>query len=162
KLAREFPPLRSVLRPGNLPHVMSSLVGRGRQMAELAEALCREQLVTLSGTGGVGKTRLALEVAHNVAGDFGDGVWFCDLSSADERSVTASVARDIGVVDRPGWDELTLLVEAARGKQMLLVLDNCEHVIDTCAQLVMAITRAAPTVRILTTSREELRVSGEH
>jgi predicted ATPase len=119
-------------------------------------------LVTLTGTGGCGKTRLALEVAASLENWYADGVWLVELAPLlDAEQVPAAVARCLGVSEQPGQDVSHTLVETLRNRRMLLVLDNCEHLVDACASLVVALLSACPSVRVLATSRERLRCVGE-
>lgn len=148
---------------GNLPAEMTTFVGRGRQLAQAQRLLETTRLVTLTGVGGVGKTRLALRMAAQVPGMFRDGVWLADLAPlADPDLLDRTVAETLGIRDhsaRPGVD---ILVERLRDKQLLLVLDNCEHVVHAVAALVVALLRAAPGLRVLATSRQRLGLPGEH
>jgi predicted ATPase/DNA-binding SARP family transcriptional activator len=141
----------------------TSLVGRDDTVATLVELLSDPGLVTLTGPGGVGKTRLAVRAAHTVETNYRDGVWFCDLSSVPSGgSVPAAVAPTLGVDPQPGNPLEDLVVEFLRPRQALVVLDNCEHVIDSAATLVSRTLAAAPRVTVLATSRERLRLPGEH
>ncbi|HWE61836.1 MAG TPA: tetratricopeptide repeat protein [Chloroflexota bacterium] len=161
--------------PTNLPEPLSSFIGRRRELAAVrallrpraeayspaAEAVpCR--LVTLTGVGGCGKTRLALRVADELLEDYPDGVWLVDLSPLGEaRLVGQAVARALGLGEDPARPVLDLLKTALRHRNMLLVLDNCEHLIGTCAELAVVLLEHCPALRILATSREALRVPGE-
>jgi len=148
---------------GNLPAAFTSFVGRRHETAEIRRLLGARRLLTLTGVGGVGKTRLALEAAHMFGKAFPDGVWLVDLASVDDpAAVTAAVAGalrmpDLGV--RPVVDQLAGYLTRQRA---LLILDNCEHLVDACARLVRALLPAAPELRILATSRHTLGVTGEH
>ncbi len=163
ELPREFPALRSFdAVPGNLPRQMTSFVGRERSISELAAALAAHPLVTLTGVGGVGKTRLALEVASEVAPDFADGAWLCELAAVSDRgSVADTLAAALDVQPRAGQTLHESVLDALRWKRLLLVLDNCEHVLEAAAQLVAAIGQRCPNVVVMATSREGLAVSGE-
>ncbi|MBK3581554.1 AAA family ATPase [Streptomyces sp. MBT65] len=147
---------------GNLPASLSTFVGRRRDLAEVRRRLGTTRLLTLTGVGGVGKTRLALEAAASVA-DFVDGVWLVDLAAVrDPSSVANAAATALGVPDlgtRPLIDQLAAFL-AHRGS--LLVLDNCEHLVDACAELAQGLLSASPGLRILTTSRRALGIYGEH
>ena len=147
---------------GNLPLPLTRLIGRGDEVDGILRALGRRRLVTLVGLGGVGKTRLALEAGGRVAGQFSHGVWFVDLAPlTDETLVPRAVAAVLRVEERLGRSLTETLVNALRDRTMLLVLDNCEHVIEACAVLVEALLRTCPDLRILATSREALRILGE-
>ena len=162
-LAREFPPLRSVdALPGNLPRRVTTFVGREAEIASVSELVGRSSLVTLTGVGGVGKTRLALQVAAEVIGDFPDGAWLCELAPVtDAGAVWETLAQTLRVQPLPGraLDESVLDYLAA--KQLLLVLDNCEHLVDAVALLADAIAHRGPQVSVLVTSREGLGLAGE-
>ncbi len=146
----------------NLPHRISSFVGRERELAELKGILDETRLLTLTGPGGCGKTRLALETAEGLAEGFGDGTWLVELASlSDPNLVPRAVASALGVREAPGRSLAELLVEHLKPKKMLLVLDNCEHLIEACAALVDTLLRACQDLRILATSREALGIAGE-
>ena len=131
-------------------------------MSEVRELLADNRLVTLTGAGGAGKTRLAVEVAARMADDFGDGVWYVDLAPiTDPDVVPVVVARALGLPDQPGHSTMDTLLRFVRDRRMLLVLDNCEHLLDACAELVAALLGAAPRVTVLATSREPIGVAGE-
>jgi predicted ATPase/DNA-binding SARP family transcriptional activator len=141
----------------HLPQSLTSLIGREREVQELTAELRLTRLVTLVGTGGVGKTRLAVEAAAALAADFLDGVWFIDLSeTAMPERLAAQVARRLGVPEERGRTPLETLVGFLRPKQLLMVLDNCEHLIVASAQLATALLSACPQLRILATSRLRL------
>ncbi|HET6317080.1 MAG TPA: helix-turn-helix domain-containing protein, partial [Chloroflexota bacterium] len=151
-----LPPRQPISAP------LTSFVGREREVGEVSSMLHSSRLLTLVGTGGIGKTRLALEVARRLAAEFADGVVLVDLSPlADEGLLPQAVAAAVGVRERPGQPILSSLVEALIELELLMVLDNCEHVLDACAALADQLLRACPGVRILATSREPLRVGGE-
>ena len=146
----------------NLPASRTSFVGREREMLELKRALAMTRLLTLTGAGGSGKTRLALEVVRDVAGAYPDGVWLVELASLSESAlVSQAVAGALAVPEQPGHPLLETLAETLQEKQLLLILDNCEHLIDACAHLADTVLDACPRVRILATSREALGVEGE-
>lgn len=147
---------------GNLPAETSSFVGRERELSEVRELLAETRLLTLTGPGGCGKTRLALRVSREAAAEFGHGVWWVELASlSDPGLVAQAVARAMGVREVPGRSLLGLLIEHLESGEALLVLDNCEHLIEACAALADALLRGCPGLRILTTSRESLRLYGE-
>jgi len=158
-----FPPLRSIgAFPGNLPLQSTSFVGREREVEALATQLLEARLVTLTGVGGVGKTRLSLQVAAELLPRFADGTWFCELATAiDRESMGEVIAAVIGAVPLPGLSIEASVVEFLRSRELLLVLDNCEHLLVEAADLVDEVMRSAARVRILATSREGLGVLGE-
>jgi predicted ATPase/class 3 adenylate cyclase len=162
-LPSEFPPLRSVdAHPGNLPVQLTSFVGRDDDVHQMVEMLRETPLVTLIGTGGVGKTRLALQVAAEVVARFGDGVWFCELAPAyDDESMAQVVAATLGCVQRPGLSMVASIVEYLKVRELLLLLDNCEHLLDEVGELAAAVLATCPGVRVLATSREAFEVAGE-
>jgi predicted ATPase/class 3 adenylate cyclase len=164
-LPGDFPPLRSLDNPRlrhNLPVLVSSFVGREAELAEVRRLVAGARLVTLTGAGGAGKTRLALQVAAGLADGAGDGVWFADLAAlADPALVAVTVAGVLGVRQEPGRPVLDTLAEAVGGRSLLVLLDNCEHVLDACAKLADALLRGCPNLALLATSREPLGVDGE-
>jgi predicted ATPase/DNA-binding SARP family transcriptional activator len=148
--------------PTNLPAPLTSFIGREREMADVQSLLPMTRLLTLTGAGGCGKTRLALEVARGLIEEFPDGVWLVDLAPvADPALVPATVARTLSVRDEPGQALSMTLVEHLRQKRLLLVLDNCEHLVTACAQLAETALRACPGLSTLVTSREPVHVAGE-
>jgi predicted ATPase/class 3 adenylate cyclase/DNA-binding CsgD family transcriptional regulator len=163
-LRNDFPPLRTPKNASaqNLPQQFTSFVGRGPQLAEVGKLLAASRLVTLTGAGGVGKTRLAIEVADQLATEYADGVWYVDLAPiADPGGVPLAVVRALGLPDQPGRSTMDTLLRFARDRQMLVVLDNCEHLLDACAELVIAVLGGAPGLTVLATTREPIGVSGE-
>ena len=163
-LRNEFPPLRTAkaVVSHNLPAQLTSFVGRQAEIGDLREALAGNRLVTLTGAGGAGKTRLAVQVAADLAGDFGDGVWYVDLAPiTDPDVVPVTAARALGLPDQPGRSTMDTLQRFLRDRQMLMVLDNCEHLLDASAALVAALLGAAPRLTVLATSREPIGVAGE-
>jgi predicted ATPase/class 3 adenylate cyclase/DNA-binding CsgD family transcriptional regulator len=163
-LRNEFPPLRTA-RPvaaHNLPVQLTSFVGRGEQMGQVRQLLADNRLVTLTGAGGAGKTRLAVQVAAALTAEFSDGVCYVDLAPiTDPEVVPVSVARALGLPDQPDRSTIDTLQRFIGVRQMLLVVDNCEHLLDASAALVLALLEACPMVRLLATSREPIGVSGE-
>ena len=162
-LRTDFPPLRGVdSNPGNLRPAITSLIGRDAEVSNLQAALRSHRLVTLAGVGGVGKTRLALEVATQLADEFVDGVWFFELAAvADPAAVPDAVAAVLGITQQPGKSVGESVASALEGRSRLLVFDNCEHVVDSVADLVAAILAASATVKVLATSREGIGVADE-
>jgi predicted ATPase/class 3 adenylate cyclase len=162
-LPRDFPPLRSLdVLPGNLPVQVTSFVGREEERTRVAGELGEARVVTLTGVGGVGKTRLALEVAADAIPEYGDGAWLCELSGVrDPDAVPDAMVAMFGLQPRTGLTATEVLLEFLRAKELLLVLDNCEHLLKAVAGLVDDVVRACPRVRVLATSREGLNVAGE-
>jgi predicted ATPase/class 3 adenylate cyclase len=162
-LPADFPPLQSLnLLPNNLPRQLTSFIGREREMAEVKEGLTATALLTLTGTGGCGKTRLALQAAADLVEAYPHGVWLVELAAlADPNLVAQTVASVLGVREAPGRPLTETLVDALRPKQLLLVLDNCEHLVAACAALAGLLLRRCPQLQILATSREALGVAGE-
>ncbi|MFE8232652.1 ATP-binding protein, partial [Mycobacterium sp. HOS53] len=160
-LRNEFPPLRmSVGNRSSLPAQFTTFVGRDAQINEVQEVLTNYRLVTLRGEGGVGKTRLAIQIA--AASEFRDGLCFVDLAPiADPGMVSTTAAHALGLIDRPGSSTFDTLSHAIGNCHMLMVLDNCEHVLDACAELVVELLGACPELSILATSRESIGVTGE-
>jgi len=162
-LRTDFPPLRALdAGPGNLRPAPTSFIGRESAVAEVEAALRAHRLVTLTGVGGVGKTRLAVEVAAELAESFPDGVWFFELAAvADPAAVPDAVAAVLGIIQQPGKSVAESVAAALEGRVRLLVFDNCEHVRDAAADLVEAVLAESAAVRILATSREGLGVADE-
>ena len=162
-LPADFPPLRALdPQRTNLPIQPTSFIGRRQEMAEVRRLLTATRLLTLTGTGGVGKTRLALHVAADLVDAYRDGVWLVELASVtDPALVLQAVAAALGVREQPGRPLRDTLIDFLDARHLLLVLDNCEHLVAACAQLADAVLHACPTVTILATSREALGVGGE-
>ncbi|HWY00571.1 MAG TPA: adenylate/guanylate cyclase domain-containing protein, partial [Mycobacterium sp.] len=163
-LRNEFPPLRTpnALVFHNLPAQLTSFVGRQAEIKGLREALATNRLVTLTGAGGAGKTRLAVQVAAALAEEYGDGICYVDLAPITHPAVVpVTAARALGLPDQPGRSTIDTLQQHLRDRHMLLVLDNCEHLLDSSASLVAALLGAAPSLTVLATSREPLGVTGE-
>jgi predicted ATPase/class 3 adenylate cyclase/DNA-binding CsgD family transcriptional regulator len=162
-LAADFPPLRSLDQMAtNLPVQLTSFVGRGAEIAAVLDKLRGNRLVTLTGAGGVGKSRFALQVAAEVAGRAVDGVWWVELGPlTDPERVPLAVAAVFGLREERGRPLITTLAEQLRSIDSVLALDNCEHVLDAAAHVAGELLRAAPGIRILCTSREQLGVPGE-
>ena len=162
-LRTEFPALRALdASPGNLRPQTTSLIGREVEAGEVQAAVKAHRLVTLTGVGGVGKTRLALEVAGRLADEFPDGVWFFELAAvADPAAVPDAVAAVLGLTQQPGRSVAQSVAAALEGRVRLLVLDNCEHVLDAAADLTEAILAASATTKVVATSREGLGIADE-
>ena len=162
-LRREFPSLRtSDARRTNLPHQATDLIGREAELAEVQQLLDAGRLVTLAGAGGVGKTRLALDAGAGRLDRHADGVWIVELAPiADSALVASTTATALRIESSGELEPLDLLVSRVRDKAMLLLVDNCEHVIQAVAQMVDALLAAAPGLHVLATSQEPLGVSGE-
>ena len=163
-LRNDFPPLRSHtnIAAHNLPAQLTSFVGRQAEIGRLRDALAGNRLVTLIGAGGVGKTRLAVQVAAEGAGDFGDGAWYVDLAPITAAEVVpVTVARALGLPDHPGRSTMDTLLRFVPDRHLLIVLDNCEHLLDACAELLGTLLGAAPRLTVLATSREPVNVTGE-
>jgi predicted ATPase len=162
-LRTEFPPLRTIdSTHGNLRPAASRLIGRDDDVEDVASAMRSHRLVTLAGVGGVGKTRLALEVAAVLADEFPDGVWVFELASvADPAAVPDAAAAVLGITQQPGMTMSESVAAALEGRVRLLVFDNCEHVVDAAADLIDLILARSATVKILSTSREGLGLADE-
>jgi predicted ATPase len=146
----------------NLPAQMTSFIGRGKEMVDVKAILAKTRLLTLTGSGGCGKTRLLLQVASDLIEDYADGVWLVELASlADPGLVPQAVATVLEVREEPGKPQMQTLAQALKPRKLLLLLDNCEHVLDAAAGLADALLRHCPDVRILTSSRESLGTPGE-
>jgi predicted ATPase/class 3 adenylate cyclase/DNA-binding CsgD family transcriptional regulator len=163
-IRNDFPPLRTskAVRSHNFPAQLTSFVGRRTEMAEVSQSLSAHRLVTLTGAGGAGKTRLAMEAAAQLVTEFGDGVWYIDLSPiADPVVVPVTVARTFGLPDQPGRSTMDAVRRFIGDRNMLLLLDNCEHLLDACGEMIVGLLDACPKLTILTTSREPIGVAGE-
>ncbi|MCW3038863.1 MAG: LuxR family transcriptional regulator [Solirubrobacterales bacterium] len=148
---------------GNLPEAVTSFVGRRRELAGARQRMSESRLVTLVGAGGVGKTRLATQVASDARKAFRDGVWMVDLASlADETRLAQTVLSALDVRDQSARDAEEQLQDHVARRQLLIVLDNCEHLLEGCAHLVDRLLRHSPGLRVLATSREALGIDGEH
>ncbi len=163
-LRNEFPPLRTTSATGvsNLPAQLTSFVGRDVQLTDMRKLLSDSRLVTLTGAGGAGKTRLAIQVAAHIAAQFRDGVAYVDLAPVSHPAVVPiAVARALGLPDQPGRSTREALVRFVGDRRMLIVLDNCEHLLDAIASLTVELLGACPELTLLTTSREPIGVPGE-
>jgi predicted ATPase/class 3 adenylate cyclase len=163
QLRRHFPPPPELqATPHNLPQQLTSFIGRESDLALLGALVQRTRLVTIVGTGGLGKTRLALELANRVLDEFPDGVWFVELAGiADPRLVPVAVASVLSLAEEPGRSMQEVLVAYLRHRRVLLVLDNCEHLAGACASFVREAIGASSRLTVVATSREPLRIAGE-
>src|SRR5450755_4477186 len=162
-LRSEFPPLNSLdARANNLPTQLTNLFGREHDLEEVKSLVGRHRLLTLFGAGGVGKTRVALQVGADLLDRFPDGVWFADLAPISDRELVASVvASAVGMTQRGGQSVDEAILQWLRRKNILLIIDNCEHVLEVVSRLADTILRTCPDVRLLATSREALGIAGE-
>ena len=163
-IRNEFPPLRlakaAVVQ--RFPAHLTSFVGRAAQIDEMQRILADNRLVTLTGAGGAGKTRLAIQIAGAIAAEFSDGAWYVDLAPiTNPDMVPAVLARALGLPDQPGGSAMDAIVRFVGDRQMLVVLDNCEHLLDATAGLAVRLLKACPAVTLLTTSREPIGIAGE-
>lgn len=165
RLAEGFPPLRSLDNPAlqhNLPRPSTAFIGREKELGELKLLLGSARLVTLTGPGGTGKTRLALQAAADLLIETGEGAWLVELAAlTDPALVPAAAAAVLGLKEERGRPVVATLTEHLKGRRLLLVLDNCEHLLEACARMADAVLRECPDVRLLTTSREGLGIYGE-
>jgi len=161
----DFPPLRSLDNPAlanNLPAQSASFVGRDLEVAEVRRLVESARLVTLTGSGGSGKTRLCLQAAAELLDGSGDGVWLVELASvSDQEAVAAAISGVLGITSRADRPVFETLLDALGPQHVLIVLDNCEHLIESCAKVADAILRRCPRVHLMTTSREPLGIGGE-
>ncbi|OBK22915.1 transcriptional regulator [Mycobacterium asiaticum] len=163
-IRNDFPPLRTskIVASEHLPVQLTSFVGRGAQIDGLRLALAADRMVTLTGAGGVGKTRLAIQVADRLAADFEAGVWYVDFAPvADPDLVPVVVAGVLGLTEQPGRSTADTLIRFVADRRMLVVLDNCEHLLDASAALSTALLSGCPALTLLATSREPIGVAGE-
>jgi predicted ATPase/class 3 adenylate cyclase/tetratricopeptide (TPR) repeat protein len=164
-LPSEFPPLKSLDNPdlpNNLPQQVTSFIGRENEIETVKSLLTKTRLLTLTGSGGCGKTRLGLQVAADVLENYPDGVWLVELAPlSDPALLPQTVAQALNVHEEPGKPLLQTLATALKARRLLLVLDNCEHLLDACAHLADMLIRACPNLKILASSREGLGIAGE-
>ena len=160
-----FPPLKSLDNPdlpNNLPQQVTSFIGREKEIETVKTLLDKTRLLTLTGSGGAGKTRLSLQVAADVLENYPDGAWLVELAPlADPALVAQTVAQVLGVREEAGKPLVQTLIDFLKAKRLLIVLDNCEHVLDACARLTNMLLRNCPHVRVLASSREGLGIAGE-
>ena len=164
-LRAEFPPLRSLGNPAlanNLPAQLATFIGRARELSQVRDMVESSRLVTLTGAGGSGKTRLGLQVAAELLDGTGDGVWLVELAAVtDSGDVPSAISAALGMAGPPSRPVLETLLDALVPQDILIVLDNCEHLISACAKVADAIARRCPRVHLLVTSREPLGIGGE-
>ena len=162
-LRSDFPALRSIdATPNNLPRQLTSFVGREAELREVASLLRQTRLLTLTGMGGLGKTRLSLQAAADALDDYPDGVWLVELALLrNETLVPQVVAFVLGVKEEAGRPVVEALTKYVRDRRLLLILDNCEHLVRACANLAKTLLQAGPRVTLLATSRENMRIAGE-
>lgn len=163
-LLSEFPPLNTIdVIPNNLPLQLTSFIGREPEIAQVMELITQTRLLTLIGSGGSGKTRLALQVAANILERYPDGVWLVELASlSDPTLLMQTISAVLGIREQTGKPSLTALTEFVCDKDILLLLDNCEHMIEACAQTVDSLLHTCPNICLMATSREQLGIEGEH
>jgi predicted ATPase/class 3 adenylate cyclase len=163
RLRSDFPPLRSMAStPNNLAQQLNSFVGREREMEEVRQLLASSRLLSLLGMGGLGKSRLSMQVAAIVLEDYPDGVWFVELAAVtDPLLVPQATASVLGVKEEPGGSVTEALVRFVCDRKLLIVLDNCEHVVYACGELAKRLLQSGPQVRVLASSRDALRIAGE-
>ncbi|HLO18861.1 MAG TPA: adenylate/guanylate cyclase domain-containing protein [Anaerolineales bacterium] len=162
-LPKEFPALKSLnALPNNLPSQLTSFIGREREMQEAKELLASARLLTLIGPGGTGKTRLSLQLAAEQLSEFRDGVWLTELAPlTDPTFIISTIATVLGLHEVPGVPLTTIVLDFLRAKQLLLILDNCEHLIEASAQIVDQLLHGCSELKIIASSREALGVNGE-
>jgi len=162
-LPSDFPALRSLeIFPNNLPVQLTSFIGREKEMNEVKRLIGTTHLLTLTGTGGTGKTRLSMQVAADLLDQFPDGVWLIELATLENADQAApAIAAPLEVRDEPGQPMLVTLTNYLRNKKLMLILDNCEHLVAECARIAETLLRACPGLQILASSREPLGIAGE-
>src|SRR5215470_9078063 len=154
---------RPARRSGNLPAEATSFIGRRHEMAEVRKKLTESRLVSLVGPGGVGKTRLAIRIATDLGRGFRSGGWLVELAEVrDPALVSHAVMAALDLRDQAATEPLALVLSYLQDKELLLVVDNCEHLLGAAAEVVTEVLRAAPGVRVIATSREPLSVPGEY
>ena len=162
-LPEDFPPLRSLdALPNNLPVQLTSFIGRAYEIVQVQKLLKENRMVTLTGVGGCGKTRLALQVGAEVLDNFIDGVWLVELAAlADPTLVPQAIASAVGIREEPNRELLESLLDYLEPKELLIIFDNCEHMTGACAEIAERVLQQCPNLRLMATSREALRVGGE-
>ncbi|MEO8210927.1 MAG: tetratricopeptide repeat protein [bacterium] len=162
-LREEFPPLKTLdARPNNLPVQLTSFIGREKEMSEVKKLLSGTKLLTLIGPGGTGKTRLALQVAADIIDEFENGVWIAELASLlDPVLLPHAIADSLGLREKPSQKQEQILIDYLKDKELLIIFDNCEQIINACANLAEKLLQSSPKMKIIATSRESLRCKGE-
>lgn len=162
-LRKDFPPLKTPdARPSNLPVQLTGFIGRIEEIEQIKNLLLRSHLITITGMGGTGKTRLALQVGFDVIDHFENGVWLAELAALSETSLLAeTIIKIFGLMEEPNKSQEDTLCDFLKNKELLLILDNCEHLVHTCADLAEKLLISCPRLRIITTSREALKCRGE-
>ena len=162
-LEKEFPALRARdASPNNLPLQLTSFIGREHELQEIQQMLATTRLLTLTGPGGTGKTRLSLQIGEKLLPSFADGVWIAELASLTDASfIPQTIAAIFGLRELPNMSLQSILTDYLRAKELLLILDNCEHLVKACAKLADQLLRACPQLKIVASSREALGVAGE-
>ena len=163
-LPTSFPTLKTVnISLTNLPTQLSAFIGRERELSQIKQQLGKNRLVTLTGSGGVGKTRLAIQVASELLNEYGNGVWLVELAPITNPELVAqTVCAALDIAPQGNLPALQVLTDYLKEKRLLLIVDNCEHLIDTCAQICGTLLHACPNLRIIASSREALGVEGEN
>jgi len=162
-LREEFPPLKTLdARPNNLPVQLTSFIGREKEILDIKKLLSGTRLLTLTGPGGTGKTRLSLQAAAELIDDFNNGVWIVELAPlTDPLLISVTIAGALGISGQPGQESFETLLNYLKQKEILIILDNCEHLIDECASITEKLLQSCTGLKIMTTSREALRSQGE-
>ncbi|MDQ3020069.1 MAG: tetratricopeptide repeat protein [Bacteroidota bacterium] len=162
-LREEFPPIKTLdARPNNLPVQLTSFIGREKEMSEIKKLLSGTKLLTLIGAGGIGKTRLALQVAADIIDDFANGVRIVELASlVDPILLPKAISDSLALKENPSQKPEQILIDYLKDKELLLIFDNCEHIINACANLAENLLQSSPKIKIIATSRESLRCKGE-
>jgi predicted ATPase/class 3 adenylate cyclase/DNA-binding XRE family transcriptional regulator len=162
-LQSDFPSLNTLgLAHQNLPVQLTSFIGRENEQAEIKKLIATGRLVTLTGVGGIGKTRLSIQVASALLNDFFQGIWLVELAPlSDSALVTQVILTTLGLTEQSGRSPMRILIDFLQGKRALLILDNCEHLITACAQLSNDLLKQCPNLKIVATSREPLNITGE-